>query len=132
MYNDTIADMLNRIRNATLVKHDRVAVPHSKVKESIAKIFKSEGLIQDYKIATSGIKKDIIIDLKYYSKKRENVIRGLKRISKPGRRVYVDADSVPRVLRGLGIAILSTSKGIVTDAVCRKNRSGGEVLCYVW
>jgi small subunit ribosomal protein S8 len=131
MCTDPIAGMLTRIRNASLVKHEKVTIPHSKLKESIAKIFKFHGLIKDYSIM-GDVKKSIEISLKYFSSNRESVIRGLKRISKPGRRVYASSESVPRVLKGIGLAILSTSKGIFTDTECRAQGIGGEVLCYVW
>lgn len=131
--NDPIADMLTRIRNATLVKKDKVRIPYSKMKESILKIFVDEGLVFDYKVLTtpSG-KKDLLVGLKYHSRKRDSVIRGLKRISKPGRRVYADVDNMPRVLRGLGLAVVSTSSGIMTDKACREKKVGGEILCYAW
>lgn len=151
MYNDPISDMLNRMRNAILVKHEKVLMPHSKMKEKIASIFKEEGLIKDYSVeyivARKGSKKgpklskeelkkigkkSLKITLKYFSKNRDSVIRVLKRISKPGRRVYTTFEDMPRVLGGIGVAILSTSKGVSSDKVCRKNRVGGEVLCYVW
>jgi len=128
---DTIADMLTRIRNANSMGYTDVTVPASKLKEEIAKILKEEGFIQDYKITGDKVQKDIELTLKYGNKK-ERVITGLKRISKPGLRVYVKSDEVPRVFNGLGIAIMSTSKGIMTDKEARKQNLGGEVLAYVW
>jgi len=128
---DTIADMLTRIRNANAMRYTEVTVPASKLKEEVAKILKVEGFIDDYKVVMDGSKKNICIILRYGNKK-ERVITGLKRISKPGLRVYVKSDEVPRVLNGLGIAIISTSNGIMTDKEARKNNLGGEVLAYVW
>ena len=128
---DTIADMLTRIRNANKMGYEEVKVPSSKLKVEIARILKEEGFIEDYKIVSSSVEKDIILTLKY-GKKKERVITGLKRISKPGLRVYVRSDEVPKVLNGLGIAIISTSKGIMTDKEARKLNIGGEVLAYVW
>jgi small subunit ribosomal protein S8 len=127
MVTDPIADMLTRIRNANQMRDKQVEVPASKMKEEIARILKEEGFIVDYKLEQSNI----ILSLKY-TEKKERVITGLKRISKPGLRVYVKADEVPKVLNGLGIAILSTSKGIMTDKKARENTLGGEVLAYIW
>lgn len=127
---DPIADMLTRIRNANSVKHEKVDVPFSKEKEAISNILKEEGYILNYKIIQDGNKKNIRVYLKY--DEGSQVIKGIKRISKPGRRVYSGASEMPRVLSGLGIAIVSTPKGIVTDKFCRMNKVGGEVLCYVW
>ena len=129
---DPIADMLTRIRNAALVKHNKVSIPYSKMKESILVLFEKEGLIGPYKMVSEGTRKNLIVDLKYHSRKRESVIRGLKRISKPGRRVYVEASKIPRVLKGLGIAVVSTSSGVMSDKDCREKKVGGEVLCYAW
>ena len=128
---DTIADMLTRIRNANQMRYEDVEIPASKIKNEIAKILKEEGFINDYKVVNNGVEKDIMLTLKY-GKKKERVITGLKRISKPGLRVYVKSDEVPKVLNGLGIAIISTSKGIMTDKEARKQNLGGEVLAYVW
>ncbi len=128
---DTIADMLTRIRNANSMCYTEVDVPASKLKIEIARILKEEGFIKDYKVVGEGVKKDIELTLKYGNRK-ERVITGLKRISKPGLRVYVKNDEVPKVLNGLGIAIISTSKGIMTDKEARKQNLGGEVLAYVW
>ena len=128
---DPIADMLTRIRNANANKHDSVLVPSSKTKISIAEILKDEGFIVDFsQVKEKGIKM-INITLKY-GPNGEKVIQGLKRISKPGLRIYANADQLPKVLNGLGIAIVSTSKGIITDKQARKLNVGGEVLAYVW
>ena len=128
---DPIADMLTRIRNANSNKHDSVLVPQSKTKLTIAEILKSEGYISEYKaVEVDGIKM-IEITLKY-GPNGEKVIQGLKRISKPGLRIYANAEQLPKVLNGLGIAIVSTSKGIITDKNARKLNIGGEVLAYVW
>ncbi len=128
---DTIADMLTRIRNANSMGYEEVTVPASKLKVELARILKEEGFVKDYKVENSGVEKNILLTLKYGNKK-ERVITGLKRISKPGLRVYVRSDEVPKVLNGLGIAIISTSKGIMTDKEARKLNIGGEVLAYVW
>ena len=128
---DTIADMLTRIRNANSMGYEEVTVPASKLKVELARILKEEGFIKEYKVVSEGVEKNILLTLKYGNKK-ERVITGLKRISKPGLRVYVKSDEVPKVLNGLGIAIMSTSKGIMTDREARKQNLGGEVLAYVW
>lgn len=128
MTTDVIADMLTRIRNANQRFHPTVLIPGSKMKQDIAKILKAEGFIEDFKVGTD-YKKDITITLKYVEKQR--VIRGLKRISKPGLRVYSNASEIPQVLNGLGIAIISTSKGIITDKVARTTNVGGEVLAFI-
>ena len=128
---DTIADMLTRIRNANSMRYEEVKVPASNVKKEIARILKEEGFIKDYKIVDDNVQGTIELTLKYTDKK-ERVINGLKRISKPGLRVYVQKDEVPKVLNGLGIAIISTSKGIMTDKEARKENIGGEVLAYIW
>ena len=128
---DKIADMLTRIRNANSMGYEEVSVPSSKLKVELARILKEEGFIKDYKVESVGVEKNILLTLKY-GKKKEKVITGLKRISKPGLRVYVRNDEVPKVLNGLGIAIISTSKGIMTDKEARKLNIGGEVLAYVW
>ena len=127
---DTIADMLTRIRNANQMRYEEVKVPTSKIKAEIARILKSEGFIADYKIKKNNIQDILVLSLKYEGKER--VITGLKRISKPGLRVYVKADEVPTVLNGLGIAIISTSKGMMTDKEARKVSLGGEVVAYIW
>lgn len=128
---DPIADMLTRIRNALIAKHDEVIVPCSNMKLAIAKILLDEGYIKNYKVVEEGIIKNIVITLKY-GPNREKVITGLKRISKPGLRIYARKDNVPKVLNGLGIAILSTSSGVMTDRAARKAGIGGEVLAYIW
>lgn len=127
---DPIADMLTRIRNANAAKHATVAIPFSRIKESIANILKNEGYIVDYEIKEEGTKKDIVVTLKFVD--GEEVVKGLRRISKPGRRVYSSVDNLPKVLGGLGIAIVSTPKGVLTDKECRKHSVGGEILCYIW
>ena len=129
---DPIADMLTRIRNANTAKHDTVDVPASKMKVSIAEILLKEGYIKSFELVDNGNFKDIRITLKYGKDKNEKIISGIKRISKPGLRVYCKKDEVPRVLNGLGIAVISTSKGIVVDREARKLGLGGEVVCYVW
>ena len=129
---DPIADMLTRIRNANTAKHDTVDVPASKMKIAIADILLNEGYITKYDIVEDGNFKTIRITLKYGADKNEKVISGLKRISKPGLRVYAKAEEIPYVLNGLGIAIISTSKGIMTDKEARKENIGGEVLAYIW
>ena len=127
---DPIADMLTRIRNANQERHETVKVPGSKMKIKIAEILKEEGFIKDFTIEEDGVKKTIVITLKYNG--NERVITGLKRISKPGLRIYAKVDEVPKVLNGLGIAILSTSKGVMTDKEARAQKVGGEVIAYVW
>ena len=128
---DPIADMLTRIRNANNAKHDSVDVPASNMKKSIAQILLDEGYIKSFQIVDDGTQGIIRIALKYNAGK-EKVITGLRRVSKPGLRVYVGADELPRVLRGLGIAIVSTSKGVMTDKKAREAHVGGEVLAFVW
>ena len=129
--NDPIADMLTRIRNAQVAKHDSVTMPASNMKKSIAKLLQEEGYIKSYEFIDDGLQGNIKITLKYLDKKQP-VIVGLKRISKPGLRVYAACEDLPKVLGGLGIASISTSKGIMTDKAARKENLGGEVLCYVW
>ena len=129
---DPIADMLTRIRNANTAKHDTVDVPGSKMKIAIADILVDEGYIAKYDLVEDGSFKTLHITLKYGVDKNEKVISGIKRISKPGLRVYANTEDIPRVLGGLGIAILSTNKGVVTDKEARKLGVGGEVLCFVW
>ncbi len=128
---DPIADMLTRIRNANVVKHETVDVPASNMKKELARILLEEGFIRGYDVIEDGKQGIIRIQLKY-GQTGERVISGLKRISKPGMRVYADKHEVPRVLNGLGISIISTSKGILTDKQARKENVGGEVICYVW
>ena len=129
---DTIADMLRRIRNANTAKHDTVDVPASKMKIAIANILLDEGYIAKYDLVEDGHFQTIHITLKYGADKNEKVISGLKRISKPGLRVYANTEDIPKVLGGLGTAIISTNKGVVTDKEARKLGVGGEVLCFVW
>ena len=128
---DPIADMLTRIRNANAMKYKEVAMPVSKTKMEIARILKDEGFIEDYKVRNDKTVKSLVLTLKYTNKK-ERVITGLKRISKPGLRVYTKSTDVPKVLNGFGIAIISTSKGIMTDKEARKQSLGGEVMAYIW
>lgn len=128
---DPIADMITRIRNANSINKEMVEIPASTIKISIAKLLKEEGYILDYKVIETDPQNILRVFLKYVENE-EKVISGLKRISKPGLRVYVKKDEIPKVLGGLGIAIISTSQGIFTDKVARKNGIGGEVLCYVW
>ena len=130
--NDPIADMLTRIRNAQVAKHDSVVMPASNAKKAIAKILLDEGYIKTYEKIDDGVQGQIKLTLKYVNGKQQPVIAGLKRISKPGLRVYAGADELPYVLKGLGIAIISTSKGIMTDKAARKANVGGEVLAFVW
>ena len=129
--NDPIADMLTRIRNANQMRYQEVSVPASNLKVSLAKILKDEGFIEDYKVVNDNVQGTIELTLKY-GQNKERVITGLKRISKPGLRVYAKAGEVPKVLNGLGIAIISTSHGVMTDKEARKENLGGEVLCYIW
>ena len=129
MVNDRIADMLTRIRNANQMKYDTVEVLVSKMTKEIARILKAEGYISDFKVNENNL---MTLNLKYSEGKKERVITGLKRISKPGLRVYAKHDELPKVLNGLGIAIVSTSKGIMTDRDARKENLGGEVLAYIW
>ena len=128
---DPIADMLTRIRNANIVKHETVDVPASNMKKEIARILLEEGFIRGYDVIEDGKQGIIRIQLKY-GQTSERVISGIKRISKPGMRVYAEKHEIPRVLNGLGISIISTSKGILTDKQARKENVGGEVICYVW
>ena len=129
---DPIADMLTRIRNANTAKHDTVDVPSSKMKLAIAEILFNEGYIKKYELVDDGNFKVIRITLKYGADKNEKIITGIKRISKPGLRVYANREELPKVLGGLGIAIISTDKGIITDKEARKQNVGGEVLAFVW
>ena len=129
---DPIADMLTRIRNANTAKHDTVDVPSSKMKLAIANILLDEGYIEKYDIVEDGVFKTIHITLKYGADKNDRVITGIKKISKPGLRVYAGKDELPRVLGGLGTAIISTNKGVITDKEARKANVGGEVLAFVW
>ena len=129
---DPIADMLTRIRNANTAKHDTVDIPSSKMKIAIANILLDEGYIAKYEMVEDGSFQNIRITLKYGDNKNEKIISGLKRISKPGLRVYAGKDELPRVLGGLGVAIISTNKGVITDKQARKEKVGGEVLAFVW
>lgn len=129
---DPIADMLTRIRNANTAKHDTVEIPASKMKLAIAEILLNEGYIKACEVVENGAFKNIVITLKYGKDKNEKTISGIKRISKPGLRVYANSENLPKVLGGLGIAIISTNKGVVTDKVARELNVGGEVLAFVW
>jgi small subunit ribosomal protein S8 len=128
---DPIADMLTRIRNAHMAEKSQVSMPHSKMKSEIARIMKNEGFIKDYTMENNDGKPSLNVFLKYTTD-REPVIQGLRRISKPSCRKYVNSEEVPRVLGGIGVAILSTSSGVMTDVDAREKKIGGEVLCYVW
>lgn len=128
---DPVADMLTRIRNANMARHDKVDVPASHLKEEVARILHAEGFVKSYKHIEDKKQGTLRIYLKY-SKDKQRVIQGIKRISKPGRRTYVGKSDLPRVLSGLGIAIISTSSGVITAAQCKREGVGGEVLCYVW
>ena len=128
---DPLADMMTRIRNAVMVKFDTVVMPSSRNKASIAKVLKDEGFISDFMVTDEGVQGTLKISLKY-GPNRESVITGIKRVSKPGLRKYSKADALPKVLDGLGISIISTSKGIVTDRTARAQNTGGEILCEVW
>ncbi len=128
---DPIADMLTRMRNALSAKHSSVSIPTSKIKLAICELLLNEGYISSYKVEGEGIKTNIIIEFKF-GPKGERVINGLKRISKPGLRIYSNASDMPKVINGLGIAVISTSKGLMTDKQARLNNIGGEVLAYVW
>jgi small subunit ribosomal protein S8 len=129
---DPIADMLTRIRNANTAKHDTVDIPYSKIKFSIAQILLDEGYVKSVDLVENGSFKDIRVTLKYGADKNDKIITGLKRISKPGLRVYANKEQVPKVLDGLGIAILSTNQGVVTDKKARELQVGGEVLAFIW
>ena len=131
---DPIADMLTRLRNANQAYHDKVTMPFSKIKASIAEVLKAEGYIASWSAeepAEGEVGKRLVVELKY-GQNRERSLAGIKRVSKPGLRVYAKADSLPRVLGGLGVAVVSTSRGLMTDREARKSRMGGEVLCFVW
>lgn len=127
---DPIADMLTRIRNANMMKHSVVTMPSSKIKQGIAEILKSEGFVESVKVIEKDVQNELEIKLKYSG--QERVIKGLKRISKPGMRVYAKSDQLPKPLNGLGVAIISTSKGLITDSEARRQEVGGEVLAYIW
>ena len=132
MVNDTIADMLTRIRNATLAQHHIVQVPATKITRNIVKVLQEEGFIYAFEETGEDLEKHLLISLKYKGKYRQSVIRSLRRISKPGLRVYANHKELPKVLGGIGIAIISTSQGIMTDRNARHHGVGGEVLCYIW
>jgi small subunit ribosomal protein S8 len=131
MQTDPIADMLTRVRNANKAMHERAAMPTSRMKEEIARILKEEGYITDYKVEKGESYDSLVVELKF-GKNRERVISDLKRVSKPGRRVYARKDRLPRVLGGMGTAILSTSKGVVTSRTAAEQGIGGEVVCFIW
>lgn len=133
MMTDPIADMLTRIRNANVAMHDQVRMPSSKQKEALATLLKAEGYIEDFTVTDDpGRPGRVLLVTMKYSAERKRTISGLRRVSKPGLRVYTPATKVPRVLGGLGVAVLSTSKGLLTDREARKQRIGGEILCFVW
>ena len=130
---DPIADMLTRIRNANVAMHDTVRMPSSKLKESLAKLLEREGYITGFSVADDPARPGRVLEVRMkYTPERERTISGIRRVSKPGLRVYTKADTLPRVLGGLGVAVLSTSQGLMTDREARQRRVGGEVLCYVW
>ncbi len=131
MMTDPIADMLTRIRNGALARHDRVDLPHSQLKQHIAGVLKSEGYVDDVRVSDGEGKRTLTVVLRY-GRDRQSAIDGLSRVSSPGRRVYVRHDRIPRVRSGMGISILSTSRGVMTDRDARKQRVGGELLCEVW
>ena len=132
MVTDNIADMLTRIRNANMVKHQIVAIPATKMSKAIAAILKDEGFIENFEIYSESLYNYLLLSLKYKGQSRERVISKIKRISKPGLRVYATSQTLPSVLDGLGIAILSTSKGVMTNNKAKELGIGGEVLCYIW
>ena len=132
MVNDTIADMLTRVRNANLARHKIVQIPSTKMTRNIASVLIEEGFIQDFEEIGEGINRQLLLSLKYKGKEGEPVITSLKRISRPGLRVYANRKEIPRVLGGLGVAIISTSKGVLTDNKARHQGVGGEVLCHIW
>ena len=131
MMTDPIADMLARIRNAALARHDRAEMPHSRLKEHVAKVLKSEGFIDDVRV-TEGEGPRLLTLVLRYGRGKDSAIDGVRRVSTPGRRVYVRHDHIPRVRSGMGVSILSTSRGVMTDKEARKQRVGGELLCEVW
>lgn len=130
--NDTISDMLTRIRNATMAKHQAVTIPATRMTMSIARVLKQEGFVGELEEVGEGIDRKIVLALKYQGKGKQPIVTTLKRVSRPGLRVYSNHKELPRVLGGIGIAIISTSKGIMTDREARKQGVGGEVLCYIW
>ena len=129
---DPIADMLTRIRNANTAKHNKVDVPTSKMKKSISEILLNEGYIRGFEVVGEGVKSTLRLTLKYGRDKNEKVISGIKRISKPGLRVYAEVENLPKVLGGLGVAVISTNKGVITDKEARKLGVGGEVIAFIW
>ena len=129
---DPIADMLTRIRNANTAKHNKVDVPTSKMKKAISEILLNEGYIRGFEVVGDGVKSTLRLTLKYGRDKNEKVISGIKRISKPGLRVYAEAENLPKVLGGLGVAVISTNKGVITDKEARKLGVGGEVIAFIW
>lgn len=131
MMTDPIADMLTRIRNAALARHDRVELPHSRLKENVAAVLKSEGYLDDVRVSEGEDPKTLTLVMRY-GRDRTSVIDGLRRVSTPGRRVYVRHDRINRVCSGMGVSILSTSRGVMTDREARKQRVGGELLCEIW
>lgn len=131
MMTDPIADLLTRIRNANTIKAERVDIPVSKLKLEIVKIFKEKGFVKGYRLLKDKKQGILRVSLKY-SANGERIISGLRRISKPGRRLYVGKENIPRVMGGIGVAVLSTSKGVFTDEACRREGVGGEVICYIW
>jgi small subunit ribosomal protein S8 len=131
MMTDPISDMLTRIRNASMARHDRTEMPHSMLKERLAHVLKSEGFLDDVRISEGEGPKTLVLVLRY-GRDRQSAIDGVRRVSTPGRRVYVRHDRIPRVLSGMGVSILSTSQGVMTDKDARKQRVGGELLCEVW
>ena len=131
MLTDPVADMLTRIRNANKALHDRVEMPHSRLKEEIARILQEEGYIRGFHVDESNTHKVLVVELKY-GRSRERVLNGVKRVSKPGRRIYASKDRLPRVLGGMGTAILSTSRGVITSRTAEREGIGGEVICFVW
>lgn len=130
--NDTISDMLTRLRNANMARHQTTEIPSTRMTRSIAKVLKEEGFIGEYEEQGEGIKRKLVVSLRYKGKNRQPIINTLKRVSKPGLRVYSNSKDLPRVLGGIGIAIISTSSGIMTDREARRQGVGGEVLCYIW
>jgi small subunit ribosomal protein S8 len=132
MMTDPISDMLTRIRNGALARHERVELPHSRVKESIAHVLKGEGFLSDVRVSEGEGPKQLTLVLRYSSGRTASAIDGVKRVSTPGRRVYVRHDRIPRVRSGMGISILSTSQGVMTDRDARQKRVGGELICEVW
>jgi small subunit ribosomal protein S8 len=130
--NDTIADMLTRIRNANLARHQTVDIPSTRMTRSIAQVLQEEGFIESFEVTGEGVHRKLVVKLKYRGKTRDPIIKNLKRVSRPGLRVYSNRKELPRVLGGIGIAIISTSSGIMTDRDARQRGIGGEVLCYVW